>query len=286
MLQQLDDNRVELAHHITESGSYYSPWLYMKRSDRVHMYPMYDGTGNTRKLVDSGGGGPAAYTYDAFGKYQYGWQNVQNPYRYGGAWDYVTDSSGMLQLGARFYWPEIGRFVQQDPLRLRRNRYAYVRSNPVRYVDPYGLCEIFGVAEGELAALVGVDFSLLATIDLSQGWESGLYKSQGQALGLSAGVGAGLGFALRDVEGYATNFDANIPVPVRPVLSPSLTASWDERGLNALAGTVGPGAGAAGSFTETTPILTAGQVREDVSSLWQDLTDIWWWLTKPSDACP
>ena len=59
VLQELDDNRVELARYITESGSYYQPWLYMKRSDRVHMYPMYDGTGNTRKLVDSAGGGPA-----------------------------------------------------------------------------------------------------------------------------------------------------------------------------------------------------------------------------------
>ncbi len=114
---------------------------------------MYDGTGNTRKLVDSGGGGPAAYTgvYPACpeprrrersrrGRYQYGWQNVQNPFRYGGAWGDITDTpgSGLLQLGQRFYWPEIGRFIQQDPVGDGMNWYAYVGNNPVVFSDPTG----------------------------------------------------------------------------------------------------------------------------------------------------
>jgi len=111
----------------------------------VHMYPMYDGTGNTRKLVDNGGGGPAGYTYDAFGRYLYGWQNVTNPFRYGGTWGYITDTpgSGLLQLGHRYYWPEVGRFVQQDPMGDGMNWYAYVGNNPVVWVDPEG----FGVLD-------------------------------------------------------------------------------------------------------------------------------------------
>jgi len=59
--------------------------------------------------------------------------------RRGGAWGYITDPSGMLQLGARFYWPEVGRFVQQDPIGDGVNWYAYVGNNPVRWADPRGL---------------------------------------------------------------------------------------------------------------------------------------------------
>jgi len=54
------------------------------------------------------------------------------------AWGYITDPSGMLQLGARFYWPEVGRFVSQDPIGTGSNWYAYVEDNPVRLVDPAG----------------------------------------------------------------------------------------------------------------------------------------------------
>ncbi len=190
VLQELDDNRVELARHITESGSYYAPWLYpfdelrvnMKRTDATHMCPMpvlsacpersrgavegYDGTGNTRKLTDGAGGGPAAYTYDAFGKYQYGWQNVTNPFRYGGAWGYITDTpgSGLLQLGHRFYWPEVGRFVQQDPVGSEINWYEYAAGNPLKRTDP----------SGEVApALLLVGKIVVGAVLVWQGYECG-----------------------------------------------------------------------------------------------------------------
>ena len=58
---------------------------------------------------------------------------------FGGAWGYITDPSGMLQLGARFYWPEVGRFVQQDPIGEGSNWYAYVGNNPLIKTDPEGL---------------------------------------------------------------------------------------------------------------------------------------------------
>jgi uncharacterized protein RhaS with RHS repeats len=46
--------------------------------------------------------------------------------------------SGLLQLGARFCWPEIGRFITQDPVGDGMNWYGYAGNNPVVYVDPEG----------------------------------------------------------------------------------------------------------------------------------------------------
>ena len=51
----------------------------------------------------------------------------------------MTDPSGLLQLGHRFYWPEIGRFIQQDPIGDGMNWYAYVANQPTVGIDPEGL---------------------------------------------------------------------------------------------------------------------------------------------------
>jgi RHS repeat-associated protein len=68
--------------------------------------------------------------------------NVENPYRYAGyRWDAET---GLYYLNARYYAPEIGRFItrdafhgfEDDPASL--NWYNYAHSNPVTYVDLNG----------------------------------------------------------------------------------------------------------------------------------------------------
>ena len=38
----------------------------------------------------------------------------------------------------RFYDPEVGRFITQDPAKQGLNWYSYCRNNPLRYTDPDG----------------------------------------------------------------------------------------------------------------------------------------------------
>src|SRR5262249_9485893 len=56
----------------------------------------------------------------------------------------LDDKSGLMYLHARYYDPQLGRFIQADPsdplgLGVGVNRYAYAGDNPVAYLDPTGL---------------------------------------------------------------------------------------------------------------------------------------------------
>jgi RHS repeat-associated protein len=48
-------------------------------------------------------------------------------------------SSGLVYFGARFYDPEVGRFITVDPGKDGLNWYAYCDNNPIKYVDPTGM---------------------------------------------------------------------------------------------------------------------------------------------------
>jgi RHS repeat-associated protein len=90
----------------------------------------------------------ARYQYDEFGvpqaaeKFDPNWSGPDNLYGYTGlGYDY---SSGLTYARARYYQPELGRFISEDtyegdrrdPLTL--NLYTYVGNNPLRFTDPSG----------------------------------------------------------------------------------------------------------------------------------------------------
>ncbi|MBN2736065.1 MAG: RHS repeat-associated core domain-containing protein [Spirochaetales bacterium] len=52
--------------------------------------------------------------------------------------DQEKDDTGLYYYGARYYDPEIGRFISPDSVLAGLNRYAYCFNNPIKYVDPSG----------------------------------------------------------------------------------------------------------------------------------------------------
>ena len=53
---------------------------------------------------------------------------------------------GLTYFNARWYDPNLGRFISEDPIRSGQNWYVYCKNNPLMYTDPTGLqsCSIVG----------------------------------------------------------------------------------------------------------------------------------------------
>jgi RHS repeat-associated protein len=141
VLQDLNDDGDWHTTYTTEDGSYEGTLVGIKRYNLdSERFPLYDEIGTARGLVCELGTVTDSYELDTFGTPSGPAQGTTpNPYRYGAAWGYITDPSGLLQLGARYYWPEVGRFVSQDPARAGIDWYTYVRNRPLREADPEGL---------------------------------------------------------------------------------------------------------------------------------------------------
>jgi RHS repeat-associated protein len=108
------------------------------------LYYFHDGLGSVRQMLDSTGEVETNYAYDPFGVPVVA-GDASNPYQFTGeAWDEEVE---LLYLRARYYQPEVGRFITKDPWvgdawePGTLNRYAYVQNNPVNSTDPRGLQE-------------------------------------------------------------------------------------------------------------------------------------------------
>ncbi len=129
-----------LSRYTTAGPSYFGPLLHEWRaSGSLSRFPLYDLTGSVRELVDASGAVTDTYTLDAFGLKLSSTGTTPNPYQYDGAWGYRAESTNLQQVGYRWYWPELGRFIQQDPIGDGMNWYMCVGNNPVVWVDPTGL---------------------------------------------------------------------------------------------------------------------------------------------------
>jgi len=106
-------------------------------SETVYYYH-FDGLGSVAALSDVNSVVVERYSYDVFGEPNRV-SGVNNPYLFTGR-RYDSETS-LYYYRARYYKPEIGRFLQTDPIGYAGglNMYAYVQNNPVIFNDPFGL---------------------------------------------------------------------------------------------------------------------------------------------------
>jgi RHS repeat-associated protein len=108
---------------------------------QARTYRMTDGIGSTVHIFSASGSVVTTYRYDAFGAVRSQSSPHDNHWLFAG--EQRDSESGYDYLRNRYYDPEVGRFLSQDPI-MSGHPYVYVRNNPVRFIDPLGLYEICG----------------------------------------------------------------------------------------------------------------------------------------------
>jgi len=104
----------------------------------------YDSRGSTIALTGAAQTITDAYAYDSFGKVATSSGSTLNPFRYVGKYGVMEEGNGLNYVRARYYTPEIGRFVTKDLLTgddkdgQSLNRYVYALNNPVIFIDANG----------------------------------------------------------------------------------------------------------------------------------------------------
>ena len=111
----------------------------MKKSGENVTYVHQDHLGGTSVVSDSSGGLDSSISYHPYGSTRTGSVSTDKKFTC-----QRLDDTGLYYYNARYYEPQIGRFISPDtvvqnfanPQSL--NRYSYVLNNPLKYSDPSG----------------------------------------------------------------------------------------------------------------------------------------------------
>jgi len=142
LLMETDDQGNPIAWYVYGMGL-------ISRQDltgEVRIYH-YDVRGSTVALTDLSGTVTDRYYYGPYGELLEQEGDSQNRFLYNGRDGVQCDANGLYYMRARYYNPEIKRFINQDILLgeiaegQSLNRFAYVNGNPVSYIDPFGLAK-------------------------------------------------------------------------------------------------------------------------------------------------
>ena len=105
----------------------------------------FDFRGSTVAVTDASGTVTDTFAYDTYGNCIARTGTSDIIFGYNGRDGVVTDTNGLCYMRARYYSPDMRRFINADIIAgkisnaVTLNRYAYANGNPVSNVDPFGL---------------------------------------------------------------------------------------------------------------------------------------------------
>lgn len=131
------------------------------------LLPAYDGHGNVMALVDADTGEIVAeYEYSPFGETirATGPMADRNPFRF--STKYTDAETGLVYFGYRFYSPDLGRWLNRDPIEEQGglNLYVMVFNNPLTYIDGLGAAPLIPFVAKSLSKSIVAEAAKEATI--------------------------------------------------------------------------------------------------------------------------
>ncbi len=106
----------------------------------VYYWYRNDHLGTPQKIVTTSGAIVWEAVYDSFGNCQVQVETITNNLRFPG--QYYDPETGLYYNLNRYYDPTTGRYLRADPFGAGLNLYAYCFNNPLRLIDPEGLCAV------------------------------------------------------------------------------------------------------------------------------------------------
>jgi RHS repeat-associated protein len=172
----------------------------IRQTDRGgNLYYTTDHLRTTRALTEDSGSVVEEFEYDSFGNSSNAGRS-RTRFTYTGR-EYDT-AAGLYYYRARFYDPQVGRFISEDPIGLEGgiNPFVYCLNDPIRFVDPYGedtlqigvnISGIWGIGAGSATGGIAIDDSFHI---------AGYYEG-GLGIGTGAKVQGGLAIHASDAPG-------------------------------------------------------------------------------------
>jgi len=130
----------------------------------------------------------------------------------------ISEPNGLYYMRARYYDPQVGRFISEDPLSFGGgdvNLMAYAGNNPVNRIDPWGLwtAQVGVSLNGQIGPVnVNVNVGLVVDGHGNVGWTETVGGGVGAGAGVSGGVsfGASNGDCINDIAGPFANSSASL----------------------------------------------------------------------------
>ena len=109
-----------------------------------YYYYHYDGLGSTVAITDSTAQIVNAYAYSPYGLLG-AQETIPNSFTYVGRFGVMAEGNGLYFMRARYYDPQVGRFINKDPIGYLggMNLYAYAENDPVSLTDPLGFMSLW-----------------------------------------------------------------------------------------------------------------------------------------------
>ncbi len=156
--EMITDGMYVVAEHVEAGSTYYYRGMNLigyVANDEIGYY-RFNAHGDVVAVADVAGKVITEYDYDPFGKLEDDeneWLKIlfgiyvedNNPFRY--CAEYYDSETEFIYLRARYYSPDLQRFISEDPIRDGNNWYAYCGNNAVKFIDPLGFANIPDVQE-------------------------------------------------------------------------------------------------------------------------------------------